>query len=95
MADEKKIADEMMSDDELDNVAGGTVRESWEIFQLLKQKTNVSMGLYDLPDYLKKNYGIDAEIDGYPDFDEGRPNVYSLNGEPLTHRQVLNIIKAT
>ncbi len=28
MADEKKIADEVMSDDELDKVAGGTLRES-------------------------------------------------------------------
>lgn len=94
MADEKKFADEKLSDEQLDNVAGGTVRESWEIFQVLKQKTDVRMGLWDLPDYLKKNYGIDAKIDGYPDFDEGNPNVYNLNGEPLTHQQVLNIIKS-
>lgn len=31
MADEKKFADEKLSDEQLDNVAGGTVRESWEI----------------------------------------------------------------
>ncbi len=94
MAEKKKIAGEIMSDEELDGVAGGTVRESWEIFQIINQKTNVRMGLYDLPDYLKKNYGIDAKIDGYPDFDEGNPNVYSLNGKQITHQQVLDIIKS-
>ncbi|MBR4115819.1 MAG: hypothetical protein IKK40_07385 [Bacteroidales bacterium] len=92
----KKINEELekLDDEQLEQVAGGTVRESWEIFQILKQKKSVRMGLYDLPDYLKNNYGIDAKIDGYPDFDEGRANVYSRNGESLTHQQVLDIIKS-
>ena len=52
------------------------------------------MGLHELPDYLKKNYGIDAKIDGRPDWDEGNANIYSRNGEVLTHKQVLEIIKS-
>ena len=45
MIDEKKLASAAMSDNELDNVAGGTVRESREIFQVLSQKKCSKYGL--------------------------------------------------
>ena len=93
---EDKYAGEALNDEELDGVAGGTVRESWEIFQVLRQKINISnMGLYDMPVYLKKTYGIDAQIDGRPDWDTGDANIYSRNGETLTHKQVLDIIRSS
>ena len=94
MIDEKKLASAAMTNEELDNVAGGTVRESWEIFKILSKKNAPSMGLHELPDYLKKNYEIDAKIDGRPDWDEGNANIYSRNGETLTHQQVIEIIKS-
>ena len=93
MKDKKILQEEILSDKELNGVAGGTVRESWEIFQVLNKKNAPSMGLYDMPGYLKKNFNIDAKIDGRPDWDEGDANIYSRNGETLTHKQVLDIIK--
>ena len=53
------------------------------------------MGLQELPNYLKKTYGIDAKISGRPDWDTGDANTYSRNGETLTHKQVLDIIRSS
>ena len=52
MKDKKILQEEILSDKELNGVAGGTVRESWEIFQVLNKKNAPS--LYDMPGYLKK-----------------------------------------
>ena len=50
---------------------------------------------------LKKTYNIDAELDGgYTPgaggyLEEGRANIYKINGKQISHQQVLDIIKAS
>lgn len=59
MAENEKLADQKLSEEELDNVAGGTRAEFNEICQLLgKSPTfNTRNGIRDL---LQKNYSIEV-----------------------------------
>ncbi len=93
MAEKDKFAGEIMSDEELDGVAGGTLGETVELFNVINQKTNANY--LDLPDYLKTNYGIDVIINvNQCQWNGGGANEYRLNGEQITHEQVLDIIKS-
>ena len=103
--------DEMLSDEELDNITGGTSEETIEMINAIgyvRERTNYCDGkkFYSLlpPDevasYLKKTYGIDATInlgrfnDDVHQFEMGgKPNQYSRNGQLLTQKQVLDIIR--
>ena len=108
----KKINDELekLSDEELDNVAGGTNGEYKELRKLLPTtlksrkmryhgtvSTNHMMNPDEVSGWLKENLNIDAQIDNgpwYNPFDSaGNPNVYSRNGQSLTHAQVMAEVK--
>ena len=88
--------EEILSDEELEKVAGGAVRECTDICKLAAEKDHVSLGLHQVQDYLKKYHNIDAKIDIGDVFacDNGNPNVYKYNGEIINHSQVLEIIRA-
>ena len=78
MKDKKIFEEEMLSDEDLDNVAGGTYSETSEIIMLLGKVSEHNgfidnkpgkfmwyLDDFELPGYLKKTYNIDAELDGY------------------------------
>ena len=106
MAVQDKIADEMLTDEELDGVAGGT----WDEWQEIKEfflyescKKGLGSGSYKtyrseewIKDWLKRNLNIEAEFDYYKIlcFTGGSPNTYTRNGESLTHEQVVKEIRA-
>ncbi|MBR6013415.1 MAG: hypothetical protein IK062_06495 [Selenomonadaceae bacterium] len=95
MIDERIFENEKFSDEKLEKVVGGSLREISEICSLVKRKFNVGLGFYDVPDYLKKNYGINVKISGDPyTLNPDEENVYSINGEVVTHKQVIDIINA-
>jgi hypothetical protein len=95
MAEEKKIADEILSDEELEHVAGGTFRENFDNVWFFKE-------LYsDHPPYrvcarpmdmilpcpegiakCYKEFGIDAVIQ-----DDPYPNKYVLDGKSISHKE--------
>ncbi|MBQ3444793.1 MAG: hypothetical protein IJG33_16295 [Selenomonadaceae bacterium] len=109
MAVQDKFADEKLSDEELDQVAGGTVGEYDELRDLFGTvKRHVSSGgrnahtfegrLNDeeIKSWLRSNLNIDAQINykrWFP-WQDGDPNVYTRNGQSLTHEQVVKEIKA-
>lgn len=105
----KKINDELeaMSDEELDNVAGGTYKEYHELDELLPYSDdNFTFGntIVKSPEYihdwLKSNLNIDAEInigfsmDDYGNIYDNIANVYTRNGQNLTHEEVIKECKA-
>ena len=108
MAEKDKYADEKLSDEELDQVAGGTVGEYDELRDLFGTvKRHVSSGgrnahtfegrLNDeeIKSWLRSNLNIDAQINykrWFP-WQDGDPNVYTRNGQSLTHEQVVKEIK--
>ena len=115
MTDEKKIAGEMLTDEQLNGVSGGTSDETkaiidaignvtrereiicrnthgMEIGRVFRQE-NDKLSYEEVEGYLKKNYGIDADISTGFLFYGGRSNKYSKNGQNLTHQQVLDIIR--
>ena len=115
MADKDKFADEVMSDEELDGVAGGTYSETSDIIMAVGKVVEHN-GFYnnkpakfmwylddsEVAGYLKKNYNIDAELDGYKHpgagggwIEECEANIYKINGKQISHQQVLDIIKAS
>ena len=79
MKDKKILEEEMLSDEELDKVAGGTYDECSEIVMavgkvvehngFIDNKPGKFMWYLDgnpeTADYLKKTYNIDAELSGY------------------------------
>ena len=108
MSEEKIMNDEMMNNDELEQVAGGTNGEYKEIRKYLpvsyapiSNSCEVDIVIPMRPDeveeWLKENLNIDAKIDNgawYNPFDSaGNPNVYSRNGQSLTHAQVVGEVK--
>ena len=109
MVEKDKFADEKLSDEELDQVAGGTVGEYDELRDLFGTvKRHVSSGgrnahtfegrLNDeeIKSWLRSNLNIDAQINykrWFP-WQDGDPNVYTRNGQSLTHEQVVKEIKA-
>ena len=108
MAEKDKYADEKLSDEELDQVAGGTVGEYDELRDLFGTvKRHVSSGgrnahtfegrLNDeeIKSWLRSNLNIDAQINykrWFP-WQDGDPNVYTRNGQSLTHEQVVAEVK--
>ena len=94
-ADKDKFADEMLTDDELDNVAGGTVGELEDLasamadFPVIKQ---IGVGVAHIPganhalaagvaDILKNQMGIRADIDlGW--------GGTGLNSDPNTYTEI-------
>lgn len=98
MAEEKKYANEIMSDDELDNVAGGACWETGQDSRFLNVLLRGNPAQCDRygawrisveshEDEIKKAWaavGVDAEIDGGNYFISGKSNSYSINGKKVT-----------
>lgn len=94
-----------LSEEELDQVAGGSKTETWGIIHAIGKVHHKIMGksvyreLDFVPSkiaaYLKKHYGIDADLSsGFLCTGIGSSdNTYSRDGKSLTHQQVINIIK--
>ena len=109
MAEKDKYADELMSDEELDGVAGGTVQEYRELRGLFDPEIivvrNKLGGEYeeeiyksddDIRSWLKYNLNIEATFNykrWFP-WQDGDPNVYTRNGESVSHAQVIKEAKA-
>ena len=102
MKDKKILQEEVLSDEELEKVAGGTVSETIDIVMAVgkvSDKWGTNQRGFLCPEsvarYLKERYGIDATLGG-EFFDggtvSGEANQYSRNGELLTHQQVMDII---
>ena len=96
MAVEDKFADEVMSDEELDNVAGGTFEELKADAIALQSKLPVgiklsypsgigNMRIYDRDAVIEvfRKYGVTANID----FD--KPNEYFLKGNKVSRNEAL------
>ena len=93
--------DEILSDDELDNVAGGTMAESEEISKIIGYVrfpngayTYLPAGGGIMDEYLKDHFGIDAKTDGGDRWTrrQGSPNSYSYNGQQISHGEAVKII---
>ncbi len=100
------MINEMMSIDELDMVNGGTYGEYKELANLLPKIPCSAIILTENPtrkrepdevaSWLKEKLGIDAKIDigGWwnPLNSAGKSNVYSRNGQNLSHSKVISEI---
>ena len=90
MADKKILDNEILSDEELDNVAGGTVSETYQLRKAIGEVYFVKDGqpapFYTyLPEnevagYLKKTYNIDATLN-FGDYDPASHD-YVTEGDP-------------
>ena len=99
---------EKLSDDELDKVSGGTVGEYDELRDLFgtvkrrvvgrRRSVHTFEGRLDdeeIKSWLRSNLNIDAQINykrWFP-WQDGDPNVYTRNGQSLTHEQVVAEVK--
>lgn len=95
MADKDKYADELLSDDELDNVAGGTKQEFNDICRCLGRDPRFSSRV-QIREILNENYGI-----GVGDWNTGErgstkvaPAEFYISGtdKKLSFDQVMNVI---
>ena len=103
MTNTKILVEEILLDEEMEKVSGGTTEEFIDIAKFLPKITRVRYGheMKDFmnkdqaQDWLKTNLNIDAEIGlGKTFFNiPGKPNIYSRNGESLTHEEVLTELK--
>ena len=100
-AEKDKFADEVMSDEELDQVAGGNWNEYKELQSILPYAHTTEffsgfvriddhpMKKNEIQDWLKINLNIEATVDGSP-WEPGKyANVYKRNGKDLNHNQVV------
>ena len=101
---------EMMSNEQLDQVSGGTCQQTDELiraigpvdvrvkgghthYQTTYRTEHRQLKRDEVEDYLKKHYGIDADIsNGFLFFSDGSNNTYKKNGQSLTHEQVWYMI---
>ena len=94
-----------LSEEELDQVAGGTRTEVFDIIHAIGKVHTKIMGVDhyseldfvpgQIEGYLKEHYGIKANLStGFLGTGLGESkNTYSRDGQSLTHQQVINIIK--
>ena len=98
MADMDKYADEMLTDEELDNVAGGTWQELQELYsamagdrvlsKYLKTSKRDNINLEEIAKVLKEKLGIDFL---YGTLD--RKNEYTHNGQKIDHHKLVEFCK--
>ncbi len=88
MAEKDKYAGEMLSDEELDNVAGGTLHEYAYLTDILPATYSLTgrMTPEEAEKWLKDNLNIDAIINNK---DQNTPNVYKRDGKTLDHWDVV------
>ena len=99
----KKINDELekLDDEQLEQVAGGTFNETTHLqaaIGWLPSRFNYVV-YKDIPQYLKEHYNIDVTLYYENTNDRGDhwhnqedANIYSRNGQTLTHQEVIDII---
>ena len=109
MAEKDKYADEVMSDEDLDFVVGGTRAETWELISALYKgvyKTDLN-GLFDMSagDYMAfkqvleselRDLNITAKADvGLNGTGEGEKanEYYTPRGNKITQEQLVNFFK--
>ena len=90
MSDKKIFDNELLTDEQLDNVAGGTVSETYQLRKALGEVYFVKDGqpapFYtylpenEVEQYLKKTYNIDATLN-FGDYDPASHD-YVTEGEP-------------
>ena len=106
MAEEKILKDKVMSNEELDNVAGGSSEELGELVRAMHDNKNVG---FDEGEYLfgsderwkylatlkLEKLGINANIDYSIFSTTAYPDSYTdkATGKSLSHAEVLDIIK--
>ena len=100
MIDEKKLANAAMSDDELDQVAGGTFEElkadaeEFESFGKMFQcsyPTGIgNMRIYDREAVV----GLFAKFGVQVNFDDNKPNEYFIDGNKVTREEAWNHINS-
>ena len=101
MAKEEKFADEMMSDDELDNVAGGSFEELKADVDALQPELPVgiklsypsgigNMRIYDRDAVIEvfRRYGVTVN------FDFDKPNEYFIKGNKVSRDEAIAHTKA-
>ena len=97
------MAIEMMSDEQLDQVSGGTCQETDELIDLIGEVRKVEsrgkksyrkLHRWEVADHLEVHYGIIAETHcGFLFFSDGAKNTYrNLTGKSLTHMDVITRI---
>lgn len=95
MTEKDKYADEMLTDEELDGVAGGSWTESNILGNILprinKRYDRRLMNATEMQRWLKDNLNIDAKI--YDGGCDERSNVYTLNGETISHNEVCQMCR--
>ena len=94
----EKFADEMLTDEELDNVAGGTRQELQELYsamagdrvlsKYLKTSTRDNINLEEIAKVLKEKLELDFS---YGTLD--RKNEYTHNGQKIDHDEVVDFCK--
>ena len=109
MAEKDKYADELLSEDELDQVAGGNWKEFTELREILPtvsyqkntrpfpRQVTRNMNITEATEWLKSNLNIDTDIsigDSFNPFSSGTPNIYKRDGQELTHDQVIAEVKS-
>ncbi len=103
MADKDKFADEMLTDDELDGVAGGTAAETAEDSQFLHDLNGSTMSYselsirkHDLYEEITKAWatvGVKAVINTGNMLGDGKPNEYYINGHKVWRKQAMEYAK--
>ena len=98
------FADEILSDEQLDNVTGGTSFEYHILSKLLTPEPNDGLVIShkmtedEVKNWLKTNLNIDATINAKVVFHNygpsEDPNVYTQNGQTITHADVVKQCKA-
>ena len=106
MADKDKYADEIMSDDELDNVAGGSLKQTEEILNLFDNYTRKgnNLGVSNILDFTARA-GIAPMLNTtrevtllHPVTRERiecheQPNFYTKDGRRISHEQAVEHLK--
>lgn len=82
-----------LNDEELSSVSGGTTHQIHQLMNALHEYGVVLDGTHLTDelvcDYLKNCFHIHATLNR----GDNKPNIYTYQGERISHRRVLNIIK--
>ena len=110
MKDEKILENEILTDEQLEQIVGGSWEEYKDIAKLLpkvrywyQSYTTKSrwidrdMDPDEVRKYLNETYNVDASISAYTLFGNysNVKNKYSRDGVSMTHAEVLDLIKAS
>lgn len=97
MAEEKKIASEVMSDEELDHVAGGTLDQCYKDMRLMHDIGLVPQYVDHMQSDALTRAFAKAGINMVTHYDDACDNEYfNASGKPITREQALKtVLKAS